>query len=72
MKTKLTGVVILFIVTESLAPHSCRVTIVTLSHDRTPVKSTLNIILSVQHLVTEFIAVFVLQQECCSVSKKKK
>ena len=57
MKTKLTGVVMLFIVTESLAPHSCRVTMVTLSHDITPVKSTLNIIYLVKRLVTDFLSV---------------
>jgi hypothetical protein len=57
MKTKLTGVVMLFIVTESLAPHSCRVTMVTLSHDITPVKSTLNIIYLVKRLVTDFLPV---------------
>ena len=55
MKTKLTGVVMLFIVTESLAPHSCRVTMVTLSHDISPVKSTLNIIYLVKRLVTDFL-----------------
>jgi hypothetical protein len=57
MKTKLTGVVMLFIVTESLAPHSCRVTMVTLSHDITPVKSILNIIYLVKRLVTDFLPV---------------
>jgi hypothetical protein len=57
MKTKLTGVVMLFIVTESLAPHSCRVTMDTLSHDIAPVKSTLNIIYLVQRLVTDFLPV---------------
>ena len=57
MKTKLTGVVMLFIVTESLAPHSCRVTMVTLSHDITPVKSTLNKIYLVKRLVTDFLPV---------------
>jgi hypothetical protein len=57
MKTKLTGVVMLFIVTESLASHSCRVTMVTLSHDITPVKSTLNIIYLVKRLVTDFLPV---------------
>lgn len=57
MKTKLTGVVMLFIVTESLAPHSCRVTMVTLSHDISPVKSTLNIIYLVKRLVTDFLPV---------------